>query len=395
MTQTAQRQVHLPLRKAVRIAWRGIRIRWFRSLLVTSGIILALAFLAYVLSSDAVAGSIARQFPQRMGQVQADRVQAVGQLRQALETAPLPVTVPDNLTPKQLAQLRDDLERGALLGGLGPQRLADLNAALATAVRDWRQAANGQDRQNALQGLQTALQDAGLWEEQAFSAVRKVVKDGQLPAADVAHLLSLGQALAPALAAMSESARANVLDALDRAGPYVNRAEAYADASNALANAGLLKQASADDRTQTYWILGLALLISFVGILNAMLMSVTERFAEIGTMKCLGALDGFVIKLFMLESTFQGLGGAIIGVVLGVFLAVLEGLVRFGIGRYGEFASVWSEVTWTLAMVPWMTLVTVVAICVVAGTLLTIVAAMYPAWRAARMQPVDAMRAEV
>ena len=38
--------------------------------------------------------------------------------------------------------------------------------------------------------------------------------------------------------------------------------------------------------------LGLALLVAFVGILNAMLMSVTERFREIGTMKCLGALDG-------------------------------------------------------------------------------------------------------
>ncbi|MDP7639559.1 MAG: ABC transporter permease, partial [Candidatus Hydrogenedentes bacterium] len=59
-----------------------------------------------------------------------------------------------------------------------------------------------------------------------------------------------------------------------------------------LRKAGVLSIAeSADSRIQTRWMVGLALLISFVGILNAMVMSVTERFREIGTMKCLGALD--------------------------------------------------------------------------------------------------------
>ena len=55
-----------------------------------------------------------------------------------------------------------------------------------------------------------------------------------------------------------------------------------------------------NDRIQTRWLLGLALLVAFVGILNAMLMSVTERFREIGTMKCLGALDGFIVRLFLI-----------------------------------------------------------------------------------------------
>ena len=59
------------------------------------------------------------------------------------------------------------------------------------------------------------------------------------------------------------------------------------------------------------WLLGLALLVAFVGILNAMLMSVTERFREIGTMKCLGALDGFIVKLFLIESLFQGVVGTV------------------------------------------------------------------------------------
>ena len=48
-----------------------------------------------------------------------------------------------------------------------------------------------------------------------------------------------------------------------------------------------------------YWLIVLSLLVCVVGITNAMLMSVTERFREIGTMKCLGALDSFIVKLFL------------------------------------------------------------------------------------------------
>src|SRR5207245_11646074 len=79
-----------------------------------------------------------------------------------------------------------------------------------------------------------------------------------------------------------------------------------------------------NDRIQTRWLIGLALLVAFVGILNAMLMSVTERFREIGTMKCLGALDGFIIKLFLLESLFHGVIGTIVGIVLGIGLSLLS-----------------------------------------------------------------------
>ena len=217
-----QKQIQLPFRKAVQIAWKNIRVRWWRSLLVTSGIILALAFLAYVLCSDALTGSVAAN--------------ASPELRQALN------------------------KRGV-----------------------------------------------------------------QLVAAD-------------------ETARANA-------------------------------------RIQTTWMVGLALLVSFVGILNAMLMSVTERFAEIGTMKCLGALDGFIIKLFMLESVFQGVSGTAVGIAAGVLLAVIEGLATYG---------------WPAAgMIPAATFLRIVGLCLLAGTGLTVAGALYPAWRAAKMQPVDAMRTEV
>lgn len=216
--ETMERQIQLPFSKAVRIAARSIRVRWWRSLLVTSGIILALAFLMYILASESISEAI-----QQHG---------------------------------------------------SPELLDRLN------------------------------------------------KEG-------------------------------ALDALD----------------------------DVDRKIQTWWLVGLALLVSFVGILNAMLMSVTERFREIGTMKCLGALDSLIIKLFLIESTFQGLLGTGIGVAIGLALAYVEALSTYG------------PATWTA--LPGATLGRIVGLSFLAGTTLTIVGALYPASRAARMQPVDAMRSEV
>src|SRR6185437_5767185 len=65
------------------------------------------------------------------------------------------------------------------------------------------------------------------------------------------------------------------------------------------------------------WLAIMALIVCFFGIMNAMLMSVTERFKEIGTMKCLGALNRFVVTLFFIEAAFLGiissLGGWLVG----------------------------------------------------------------------------------
>ena len=212
------RQVHLPFRDAVEIAWKNIRVRLMRSLLVTSGIILALASLTYILCSDAVARSVAQNAPQ---------------------------------------QLRETLQK---------------------------------------EGVLTAM-------------------------------------------------------------------------------------TSSDARIQQWWLVGLALLVSFVGILNSMLLSVTERFHEIGTMKCLGALDGLIVELFLLESTFQGIVGTLIGIVLGLVLTLVQGSVLYGSAMWG--------------LVPWAEMARLVGICVLAGVTLTVGGALYPAWRAARMQPVDAMRSEI
>jgi putative ABC transport system permease protein len=138
---------------------------------------------------------------------------------------------------------------------------------------------------------------------------------------------------------------------------------------------------AANQRVQTFWIVGLATLISFVGIVNAMLMSVTERFREIGTMKCLGALNRFVLRLFLIESALEGAVGTAAGVLLGLVIGYGEGLALYGTEAWGLF--------------PADRILMMVAGCFVGGVVLTVLGALYPAAQASRMSPVAALRTEV
>jgi predicted lysophospholipase L1 biosynthesis ABC-type transport system permease subunit len=134
-------------------------------------------------------------------------------------------------------------------------------------------------------------------------------------------------------------------------------------------------------RQQDLWLLTLSMLVALVGIVNSMLMSVTERFREIGTMKCLGALDAFIVRLFFIESAIQGLAGTLVGIPIGFLLTYLRTGATFGFGTfdYGPLLAR-SSVN--------------VVVCMVLGTALAIVAAWWPARVAAHLQPVEAMRVE-
>ncbi len=128
------------------------------------------------------------------------------------------------------------------------------------------------------------------------------------------------------------------------------------------------------------WLVILSLLVCVVGIVNAQLMSVTERFREIGIMKCLGALDAIIMRLFLLEAGMQGIAGSLAGVVLGSFFALLAGLARFGWAALANLA--WTGLLWSMA------------ISVLTGLVLSLIGVAYPAILAARMRPVLALKAE-
>src|SRR5690349_337857 len=71
------------------------------------------------------------------------------------------------------------------------------------------------------------------------------------------------------------------------------------------------------DAARLNWLVALSLAVCVVGITNSMLMSVSERFREIGTMKCLGALSQFIVKIFMIEAIAMGAIASGMGWVVG------------------------------------------------------------------------------
>ena len=115
------------------------------------------------------------------------------------------------------------------------------------------------------------------------------------------------------------------------------------------------------------------MLVGAFGIANIMLVSVTERTKEIGIMKANGARNREIMGLFLAESVLLGLAGAVIGIPIGL-------AIGFG-------ASVYADVGFTIPY-GWVVVATTM------GVVTGIVSGLYPAWRAARVDPIDALRYE-
>ncbi|MBQ7652290.1 MAG: FtsX-like permease family protein [Victivallales bacterium] len=128
------------------------------------------------------------------------------------------------------------------------------------------------------------------------------------------------------------------------------------------------------------WLLFVSMLVCGIGITNAMMMSVTERFKEIATLKCLGALDGFIMLMFVLESCVMGLVGGCIGSVLGGLIGVCRMLFSLGFRFIGAF--------------PAGDMLLGMLASILIGTLLAAISAVIPSYKAARLAPMEAMRVE-
>jgi putative ABC transport system permease protein len=138
----------------------------------------------------------------------------------------------------------------------------------------------------------------------------------------------------------------------------------------------LLSTAGSVNKTLTVLLAGIAaisLLVGGIGVMNIMLVSVTERIREIGLRKALGATPRVIRRQFLVEASLLGLAGGVLGAAAGLAGAVLLPHL----------------VSSTIAVSPAAT-VGAIAVAVVIG----LVFGVYPAGRAARLAPIDALRTE-
>ncbi|MGA9402079.1 ABC transporter permease [Haladaptatus sp.] len=117
----------------------------------------------------------------------------------------------------------------------------------------------------------------------------------------------------------------------------------------------------------------ISLVVAAIGIANIMLVSVTERTREIGIMKAVGAQNRDVLQLFLMQAVLLGVVGSIFGVALGA------------VGGYVATQYVGLPLVFAYEVVP---------LAIGVGILVGMITGLYPAWNAARVDPIDALRYE-
>ena len=140
-----------------------------------------------------------------------------------------------------------------------------------------------------------------------------------------------------------------------------------------LEQAQQLQQMSQSTNTQLIWIASISLLVGGIGVMNIMLVSVTERTAEIGLKKAIGAKKRRILMQFLTEAAVLTSIGGLVGVVSGIAMAEL-------ISR--------------MMQIPVSISVPAIAIAVVFSTLIGVVFGLLPATQAANLNPIEALRRE-
>jgi len=351
MTTTIPHQAKLPLRMAAAVVAQGIRIRLGRSLVTITGIVLGIAFLVSILGSQALRRGVAEEdrLREESNRMYGILLAETGNLaHRALsvavtaEPSPMELRLLRRLEREQLGELRLWAAGTPLPAGtferLTPRRVADAaglgQGALGLLVLG----------QGSLSGLNLDATVAGLKQ--------------------------------PLLALSAESRDAR----FSNAGFNVVKLSRELPADERLRQRQKLER----EHFRGLWIIVISLVVTVIGITNAMLMSVTERFRDIGTMKCLGATSRFIRQIFLLEASFMGLVGGAAGVVLGLLVSLATYFMLY------DASLVLHTLRAELSAVA-----LAAAEAMLAAVVLSVVAALYPARFAARMVPADALRSNI
>jgi putative ABC transport system permease protein len=130
-------------------------------------------------------------------------------------------------------------------------------------------------------------------------------------------------------------------------------------------------------------IASIALVVASIGIMNTMLTSVMERTREIGIMKAIGATNLDIMSIFIFEGMLLSSVGGIIGIILGVFGSQGLTLILNNVMTMGP----------SMNLTPIITISSVV-LAVTVSLIVGVLSSLYPAWKAARMSPIEAVRYE-
>ncbi len=128
----------------------------------------------------------------------------------------------------------------------------------------------------------------------------------------------------------------------------------------------------------------LALAVATLAIINTLVMAVLERRREIGVMKAIGASDRDVKRLFFAEAGAMGFFGGLLGIALGFAIGKA---INFGTGIYMHRHQLPSEPVWILP--PWL-----IGAAIAFSIVVSLLAGLYPASRAARLDPVQTLKYE-
>jgi putative ABC transport system permease protein len=123
---------------------------------------------------------------------------------------------------------------------------------------------------------------------------------------------------------------------------------------------------------------GISMLVAGVSILNIMMMSVTERIKEIGIMRSIGAQKKEVMAMFLYEAVILGVLGSIIGGVMSLIGGYAISTLMLQTTKYLFVASSLIHIAYGMIF----------------GIIICLICGIYPAWRAANLNPIDALRHE-
>jgi hypothetical protein len=336
------KQIVLPWRKAVEIAAKSVKVRFWRSMITMSSIVLAIAFLMSIWTSTAITASLAVG-PQLDIDVLRGRLDAVRAAADPLGAKP---------SFEELKQKVDARE---------------LDDDLAEALDHTR---------DVIDAKEDVLEDATEDERAPLEGEIAALKAKLEPASHVRLVIDDLERRRAALQEMKGDVDAVLQEERGELEGDAVRSQQEARAAVGTSVTDFISRMTPTDT----WLAILALLVCLVGIANAMFMTVQERFREIGTMKCLGAMDGFIVKIFLVESAALGLIGTLLGVFIGMLLSALRQVFVYG----GP----------ALTYFPLRTVLVAGMLAALIGLVLSIGAAIWPATKAARMEPVEAMRVD-